>query len=58
MADLPHPAGGDQGALERLGRADVAGPGGGGEDEDAVEPGTRSRTLVGHQARGDASRAA
>ena len=47
MADLPHPAGGDEGVLERLRRADVARPGGGREDEDAIEPGARSRNPVG-----------
>ena len=40
VADLAHPAGGDEGALERLGGADVAGAGGGGEDQDAAQRGT------------------
>jgi hypothetical protein len=37
VADLAHPVGGDQGALEGLTRADVARARGGGKDKDAVQ---------------------
>jgi hypothetical protein len=39
VADFSDPARGDQGPFECLGRADVTGAGGGGEDEDAIQAG-------------------
>ena len=46
VADLAYPAGGDQGTLERLGCPDVAGAGGGGEDENTVQDDARCRDRV------------